>query len=90
MRKSRTFSDDGSIFSSYTFSCISFYSEYVLCIYKDDYDIDCYECANNGHNIYILYDAKDIRYSILHTRGEGCGWGGRKHILTGVLEIKLG
>ena len=95
---SRSFSDGGDIFSSCisfcntfscTSSCISFCSEYALCICRDDYGIDYCEYASNGHSIHRLHSTRGIRYSILHTHSVVCGWGGQKHILTGVLEIKL-
>ena len=82
---SRSFSDGGDIFSS----CISFCSEYALCICRDDYGIDYCEYASNGHSIHRLHSTRGIRYGILRTRSVVCGWGGQKHILTGVLEIKL-
>ena len=78
------------IFSSYnTFSCTSFYSENAPYIYRDDYGIDYCECASNGHSIHKLHSTRGTRCSILHTRSGVCGWGGQRHILTGVREIKL-
>ena len=91
---SRSFSDGGDIFSfCNTFSCtssyISFCSAHVLCIYRDDCGIDYYEYASSGRNTHRPHSTRDIRCSILHAHGRDCGWSGQKHILTGVLEIKL-